>query len=164
MRAWQERLAGDGLKIGLVWGGNPKHPREHLRTIPLTELARLTTVAGTHFYSLQKGPASAQIRSLPPGVVLTDLAGWLTDFAETAAAIANLDLIITSDTSVAHMAGALAKPVWILLHNMADWRWLLDREDSPWYPTARLFRKSPAEGWSAVVGRIREEVERLAGR
>ncbi len=158
---WSRRLQGRGLRIGLAWGGNPKHSRERTRSIPLAELAPLTAIEGTVFYSLQKGAAAAQIRELPPGVTVIDLDAEQKDFADTAAIVANLDLVISIDTSVAHLVGALGKPLWVLLHQRPDWRWLLGREDSPWYPTARLFRKSATEDWRSVVHRLRQEIEKL---
>lgn len=159
---WSQRLKGNELRVGVAWAGNPKHPREGMRSIKLAELALLTAVEGTRFYSLQKGSAAAPVRELPPGVVVIDLDAEQKDFADTAAIVANLDLVISIDTAVAHLAGALGKPLWVLLHHAPDWRWLLGREDSPWYPTARLFRKSTAEDWQAVVQRMRHEMERLA--
>ena len=159
---WSERLQGSELRVGVAWAGNSKHPRESMRSIPLAALAPLTAVEGTRFYSLQKGPAAAQIRGLPSRMMVIDLDAEQKDFADTAAIVANLDLVISIDTSVAHLAGALGKPVWVLLHHVPDWRWLLCREDSPWYPTARLFRKSVIEDWQAVVHRLRDEIEKLA--
>jgi Flp pilus assembly protein TadD len=159
--AWANKLAGKDLRIGLAWGGDPKHTRERVRSIRLAELAPLTAIAGTRFYSLQKGPAAAQIREIPAGMEIVDLDAEQKDFADTAAIVANLDLVISIDTSVAHLAGAMGKPVWVLLHHAPDWRWMLDREDSPWYPTARLFRKSAGEGWDAVVERVGMEIEKL---
>jgi Flp pilus assembly protein TadD len=158
---WSQRLQGTELRVGVAWAGNPGHSRDSMRSIRLAELAPLTAVEGTQFYSLQKGAAAAQIRDLPPGMTVVDLDPELKDFADTAAIVANLDLVISVDTSVVHLAGALGKPVWVLLHQAPDWRWLLDRQDSPWYPTMRLFRKSAAEDWQAVVHRLRDEVDKL---
>ena len=111
-------------------------------------------VPGTTFYSLQLGPGSEQVKQLPPDVRLIDLAAELHDFADTAAIVANLDLVISVDSSVAHLAGAMGKPVWILLNKGCDWRWFLERQDSPWYPTARLFRQTTAGGWQDVVNLV----------
>jgi tetratricopeptide (TPR) repeat protein len=153
-QAWRRRLEGTTRRIGLVWGGNPGMHRDRLRSIPLELLLPLINVPGTSFYSLQIGPGSEQAKELPPDVRLTDLAPELNDFSETAAIVANLDLVISVDTSVAHLAGAMGKPVWIMLNKGCDWRWFLQREDSPWYPTARLFRQTTAGGWQEVVNRL----------
>jgi tetratricopeptide (TPR) repeat protein len=161
VEAWQQRLQGNALRIGLVWGGNPTFPHERWRSIPLEQLAPLTNIEDTIFYSLQVGPAARQAKQLGSRVRLIDLQGELKDFADTAAVVTNLHLVISIDTAVAHLAGALAKPVWILLHLSADWRWLLDREDSPWYPTARLFRQSTLGNWRDVVGRVEQELRKL---
>lgn len=157
--AWAQKLSGNSMRIGLAWAGNPKHPRESMRSIPLAALAPLSLIEGTSWYSLQKGPSAMQVGSLPPGHRIVDLDAEQRDFADTAAIVANLDLVISIDTSVAHLAGALGAPVWVLLHHFPDWRWLTNRDDSPWYPSARLFRKSAAEDWNAVVDRVRREIE-----
>jgi tetratricopeptide (TPR) repeat protein len=155
---WRQRLQGDTRRIGLTWSGNPSHHRDRLRSIPLQQLGPLLNVAGTTFYSLQVGAGREQLKDLPPGARLIDLGGELKDFADTAAIISNLDLVISIDTAVAHLAGALGKPVWILLNKGCDWRWFLDREDSPWYPTARLFRQTTAGEWQEVVNRVEREL------
>ena len=156
--AWRERFQGDTRRVGLAWGGNPSHHRDRLRSIPLEQLLPLMKIEGTTFYSLQPGPGSEQVKQLPPGVRLVDLATELKDFSDTASMVANLDLVISVDSSVAHLAGAMGKPVWILLNKGCDWRWFLEREDSPWYPTARLFRQTTPGGWQEVVDRIEREL------
>jgi tetratricopeptide (TPR) repeat protein len=153
--------ANAGLRVGLVWSGSPRHTRDPQRSIPLSQLCALTEILGTTFYSLQKGPAAKDLLNMPIDMNLVDLSGYLNDFADTAAAIANLDLVITVDTAVAHLAGALGKSVWILLTRNPDWRWLLDREDSPWYPTARLFRQDKASDWHSVIDRVHTELQQL---
>jgi hypothetical protein len=151
------------LRVGLAWGGSPSHALDSRRSIPLEQLAPLTQVRGTTFYSLQMGPAAQQVKPLEAHVNLIDLQDEQKDFADTAAIVAHLDLVISVDTSVVHLAGAMGKPVWVLLHNSADWRWLLAREDSPWYPTARLFRQSEHGKWQDVIARVeRELLERAA--
>ena len=148
--AWKSKLDGcAGKRIGLAWSGNPKHSRNKARSIPVEKLAALTEVPGVSFISLQKDCAT-----LPDSPKLLDLTADLTDFSQTAALIANLDLVITVDTAVAHLAGAMGKPVWILVTALPDWRWLLGREDSPWYPSARLFRQETAGNWGGVVARV----------
>lgn len=158
--AWRHRLEGNTRRIGLVWGGNPGMQRNRLRSIPLELLIPLMKMPGTTFYSLQLGPGSEQVKRLPPDVRLIDLAAELKDFADTAAIIANLDLVISIDSSVAHLAGALGQPVWVMLNKGCDWRWFLEREDSPWYPTARLFRQPTVGGWQEVVNRIEQELRK----
>ncbi len=161
VQAWSQRLKPEGLRIGIAWAGNPKHSRDRQRSLALSLLAPLTQIKGTTFYSLQKGAAAAQLRDLPATMPVIDLDSGMKDFADTAAVVANLDLVISVDTAPAHLAGAMGKPVWILLHCMPDWRWLLDREDSVWYSTARLFRQTSPDDWQPVIDRLRLEVERL---
>ena len=121
-------------------------------------LAPLVALPGIDFISLQKGAREADAQALRRCGNVIDIATELEDFADTAAVISLLDLVITVDTSVAHLAGSLGKPVWILLPVAVDWRWLLDREDSPWYPTARLFRQASAGDWPGVIARVRQEL------
>jgi tetratricopeptide (TPR) repeat protein len=154
VEAWRERLQKNTRRIGLAWAGNPGHSRDRLRSISLEQLTPLLNVEGTTYYSLQFGAGAEQMKLLPPGVRLIDLGDELKDFANVAAIVANLDLVISIDSAVAHLAGALGKPVWILLNKGCDWRWFLGREDSPWYPTARLFRQSAPGEWLEVVKRI----------
>jgi tetratricopeptide (TPR) repeat protein len=162
--AWGQRLAGNSLRIGLAWGGSPNFPHERWRSIPLEQLAPLTNLAGTTFYSLQMGPQASQVKQLGSRVQIIDLQDEQEDLADTAAIVANLGLVISIDTSVAHLAGAMSKPVWILLQKSPDWRWLLDREDSPWYPTARLFRQSTLGNWQDVVARVDGELRELVAK
>jgi tetratricopeptide (TPR) repeat protein len=164
VEAWGERLRGKSLRVGLAWGGNPNHPHELWRSIPLEQLAPLTIVEGATFYSLQLGAAARQTQQLGSRVHLIDLQDKQRDFADTAATVSQLDLVISVDTSVAHLAGAMGKPVWILLNNSPDWRWLLERADSPWYPTARLFRQSTFGDWCGVVARVERELRGLVAK
>jgi tetratricopeptide (TPR) repeat protein len=151
---WKSRIGSGprGLKVGLVWAGRPKHRRDKQRSIPLTHFEPLTKLEGIDFFSLQKGEAARQ--PAPAGLKLIDYTDDLHDFADTAGLIANLDLVIAVDTAVAHLAGAMGKPVWALLPFFPDWRWLMDREDSPWYPTMRLFRQKTAGDWSGVIQNV----------
>jgi tetratricopeptide (TPR) repeat protein len=156
---WQKRLAAPGaIKVGLVWAGNPKHSNDMRRSLELKALAPLTAVPGTSFVSLQVGPRAADARKAP---AVRDLSKQLTDFTETAAAVAALDLVITVDTSVAHLAGSLGKPVWVLLPWVTDWRWMFEREDNPWYPTMRLFRQKRGESYARIIGVMAEELARV---
>ena len=159
---WSARLRTGLPAVGLVWAANPTYTNNAARSIPAALLARIVQLPGIRCWGLQVGPAAAET---PAGV--ENLAGDLIDFAETAALIGQLDLVITVDTAVAHLAGSLGKPVWVLLAYASDWRWLLDRTDSPWYPSMRLFRqKSPGE-WPGVVDRVIGELSAgpgLSGR
>jgi Flp pilus assembly protein TadD len=155
---WQKELANDGhrLKVGLAWAGRPTHANDRNRSLGLGAFAPLALARNVKFYSLQKGQASQQARTPPDGMELVDRTGELNDFADTAALIANLDLVISVDTAVVHLAGAMGKPVWTLLPFAPDWRWLMDREDSPWYPTMRLFRQPARGDWTSVMTRVAE--------
>jgi len=158
------RLTGDpgSLKVGLVWSGNPSHSNDHNRSIRLERLRPLTEVSGVRLFSLQREPRPEDVEALrDPGLGIADLGPELGDFRDTAAFLSALDLLITVDTSVAHLSGALARPTWIALPLIPDWRWLLEREDSPWYPTARLFRQTARGDWDTVIGRIAIELARF---
>jgi hypothetical protein len=120
----------------------------------LTDFAPLVDAPGVNFFSLQKGDAAEQLHSTPDGLAITDWTEQLQDLSDTAALMDALDLVITVDTSVAHLAGALGKPVWVLLPFAPDWRWMLDRSDSPWYPTMRLFRQPQARDWRSPVEQV----------
>ncbi|MEO5372838.1 MAG: tetratricopeptide repeat-containing glycosyltransferase family protein [Alphaproteobacteria bacterium] len=150
---------GRPLKVGLVWAGGGAHDRDHLRSLCLADLAPLALVRDVLFVSLQKGPAADQASAPPSGMALLTLD--IDDFADTAAIVAALDLVITVDTSVAHLAGAMARPVWVLLPLRPDWRWLENREDNPWYPTARLFRQRHRDDWTDVVARVARQLEHV---
>jgi tetratricopeptide (TPR) repeat protein len=160
VQAWEERLGiRDKLRVGLVWSGNPKHKNDASRSIALRLLTRILDVDAT-FISLQKDPKSDD-RALLAEIDIVDLTAHLTDFAETAALVGCLDLVITVDTSVAHLAAALGCPTWILLAYPPDYRWLLGRDDSPWYPTVRLFRQTKTRDYATVLDRVRDELLKL---
>ena len=160
--AWAERLGAPcGPRIGLAWTGRPTHPNDMRRSLALERLLPLTDAASCQFVALQK-PVPARDEAVMarfPG--LTDLSAALTDFAETAALIANLDLVVTIDSAVGHLAGALGKPAWVMLAKAADWRWMLTRTDTPWYPTLRLFRQQTP---GAMGCRDRRSRQRAAER
>ena len=161
---WKAKIAvAEGeFKIGLAWAGRPTHGDDRDRSISLRDFAALAATSRATFFSLQKGEASAQAANPPPGMKLIDFTAEIHDFADTAALIANLDLVITIDSAVAHLAGAMGKPVWVLLPFAPDWRWMLDREDSPWYPTMRLFRQPTRGDWNAAMGRMAEMLREQA--
>lgn len=163
--AWTARLSGPpGLRVGLVWAGNPRFPGDRLRSPRLDGLAPVLDVPGVRFFGLQVGDGRRDLGTveLPPG--FTDLGPALTDFAETAAVMSCLDLVISSCTAPAHLAGALGRPVWLVLPAAPDWRWLLGRSDSPWYPTARLFRQTRPGAWAEVAGRLAAALTAKAAR
>jgi hypothetical protein len=146
-------LEGSGLKVGLVWSGSATHINDRNRSIPLQLLAPLAR-SGVQFHSLQVGEAAAEAQRAPADLRLIDMSEAIRDFADTAGIIAALDLVISVDTAVAHLAGAMGKLVWLLLPFPSDWRWMLDREDSPWYPTMRLFRQQRTGDWGQVIRRV----------
>jgi tetratricopeptide (TPR) repeat protein len=139
------------LKVGVVWRGNPQHENDLWRSVPLTLLTPLLDVPGAAFFSLQVGKAASEREAAPWRERITDLGPRLTDFAATASAVAALDLVITVDTAVAHLAGALGKPAWLLIAQGNDWRWLHERSDSPWYPSMRLFRQDKHRDWQPAI-------------
>ncbi len=143
------------LKVGLVWSGNPENPYNRFRTIPLTHLLPLAEIPGIHLYNLQKDPSPADLELLAAHPEIWDLREQLTDFVHTAALINQLDLVISVDTAITHLAGALGKPVWLLLPYAPDWRWMLKRQDSPWYPTLRLFRQPSQGDWASVMEQVK---------
>jgi tetratricopeptide (TPR) repeat protein len=156
VQAWEERLGRhDRLRVGLVWSGNPNHGNDHNRSLPLRALAPIFDVDAT-FVSLQKDPRPADKATLLERTDIVDLTAHLTDFTETAVLVSCLDLVITVDTSVAHLAAVLGCPTWILLPYTPDYRWLLDRDDSPWYPSARLFRQTKTRDYGEVLNRVRD--------
>ncbi len=162
---WQTRLNQDrNFKIGIVWAGNPSFSNYHTRSCSLSDFDALAEINGLSFYSLQKGAVSTE--SIAASMLkITDFKSELNDFADTASVISNLDLIISTDTAVVHLAGAIGRPVWALLHSAPDWRWWLKRTDSPWYPGMRLFRQSKLNDWTVVFNQVKEallqEVDKL---
>ena len=157
---------GRSFKIGLAWQGNPEFRDDRDRSVPLRSFAPLARVPGVQLISLQKGPGTDQLRDLGGKFAVLDLADRLDEeagpFMDTAALIKNLDLVICSDTAVPHLAGALGVPVWVALSMVPDWRWLLDRDDSPWYPTMRLFRQKRKGHWDDIFKRMAEELKTLS--
>ncbi|MGB8031210.1 MAG: tetratricopeptide repeat protein [Terracidiphilus sp.] len=144
----------DGIRVGLAWAGNRKYKADAARSMRLKTLVPLLRAVDANWISLQKGEAAGQLASLPADVCVLDGSSGERDLAEAAALMATLDLVITTDTCIAHLAGAMGKPVWILLPHLADWRWMDVTERTPWYPTARLFRQRVAGDWAEVVERV----------
>jgi tetratricopeptide (TPR) repeat protein len=158
---WRERIARlPGPRIALVWSGSAAHPNDRNRSIALTRLAPLFEEQGS-FISLQRDLRPGEAETLAKFPNITDVAAELDDFEDTAAVVSLCDLVIAVDTAVAHLAGAMGKPVWLLIPFQPDWRWLLDRDDSPWYPTARLFRQPAPGDWESVVATVKEELAKL---
>ena len=162
VEAWRDRLASvAGFKVGIAWQGNPHHKWDRWRSVPLTAFAPLAELPGVRLVSLQQGPGSEQLRAGKARFPVTELGerwGASSAWADTAAVMASLDLVVTVDTAPAHLAGALGVPVWVPLPTLVDWRWLLDRDDSPWYPTMRLFRQRQLGEWEPVFARMAAEL------
>jgi tetratricopeptide (TPR) repeat protein len=146
---WRERLSGSGKRVGLVWAGNPKHNNDANRSMRLADLAPLLALDGIRFFGLQKGERAGD--APPTGAAFTALSDEIEDFVDSAAIVSGLDLLISVDTSIVHLAGALARPAWVMLPVAPDWRWQLERTDSPWYPTLRLFRQPGPAGRPQLV-------------
>jgi hypothetical protein len=162
---WKSRIQYNHakLKIGLVWAGDPKHFIIR-RSCTLDILKPLTECKDITFYSLQKGEASKQTKKQMEDMGIIDYTEDIKDFSDTAALIENFDLVISIDTAVAHLAGALGKPVWTLLSFSPDWRWLINQEDSPWYPTMRLFRQPSLGDWESVIAKVKGDLLELLYR
>ena len=153
----------NGLKVGLVWAGKPSHKNDRNRSLDFESLVGLLGLEDIFFFSLQFGPRGGDMRVAGCDGLITDLSASIKDFADTAIVLEALDLLITVDTSPAHLAGALGKPVWVLLPYVPDWRWLLDRDDSPWYPSLQLFRQDRPNDWSKPLRRLAEALKTCAG-
>jgi hypothetical protein len=156
--SWTESESTQPLRVGLAWAGNPRYKADRHRSMHLESLFPLLRTPGITWVSLQKGAAAEQLARLPVDVFVWDGCSRDCDLAETAALVATLDLIITTDTCIAHLAGAMGKPVWILLPHLSDWRWMQQIETTPWYPTARLFRQRTPGDWAEVQERIIAEL------
>ncbi len=152
------------IKVGIVWAGNPKHPRDRKRSCPVELFLSLADIPGVSLYSLQLGPQGGDLRQPETGTTVNDLAGSICDFADTAGIVARLDLVITVDTAVAHLAGGLGHPTWVLIPFSPDWRWLLNSEDTPWYPSMRLFRQKMIGDWPEVFARVSDALRLFVER
>ena len=164
---WRARIGEHGFKIGICWQGNPAGKADRGRSMPLAQLAPLAQIPGVRLISLQTHFGLDQLQQLPPGMSVEqlgeDYATGPDSFVDAAVAMHCVDLVVTTDTAPAHLAGALARPCWVLLMHVPDWRWMIEREDSPWYPHTRLFRQSERGNWEAPVRKLTEELRRLAG-
>ena len=163
VQKWRNKIVSENsdFRIGVAWSGNPAKATDRYRSCPLQFFQPIAGMEDITLYSLQKGEASQQAREFPESVKLVDFTDEIHDFLDTASFIENLDLVITVDTAVAHLAGALGKPVWILLPFVPDWRWMKDREDSPWYPTMRLFRQPSIGDWQSVISQVEEALKKF---
>jgi Glycosyltransferase family 9 (heptosyltransferase) len=155
---WTETLGSGGFKVGIVWQGNPVFKNDRRRSVPIENFAPLAAIPGVRLISLQAIHGLDQLTRLPAGMAVETLGAKVTDnpegLDEIAAVMANLDLVVTSDTAAAHLAGALGRPAWVALSHDPDWRWLRDRADSPWYPSMRLFRQQRPGDWPGVFAKI----------
>jgi tetratricopeptide (TPR) repeat protein len=159
---WRERLPQSPLpRVGIAWAGNPAFKGDRDRSIGLPRLQPLLSAPGVEFFSLQKDLRPGDREALRDHPAVIHLGDAIEDFSDTAAIVSLLDLVISSDTSIVHLAGAMGKPVWILLQCAADWRWLVERADSPWYPTARLFRQPVIDDWESVLRQVEAELATL---
>jgi tetratricopeptide (TPR) repeat protein len=156
-RQWRERLPRDTFNVGIAWSGKTTHVNDHNRSMTL-DTFRAIEVPGCRFVTVQPQLRDVDAATLAAWPQALDFGSELRDFADTAALVEALDLVISVDTGVAHLAGALARPLWILLPHAPDWRWMLEREDTPWYPTARLYRQSSARDWAGVLARVRNDL------
>ncbi|NES69532.1 MAG: glycosyltransferase family 9 protein, partial [Okeania sp. SIO2D1] len=157
-------ISNPEYKVGIVWAGSPTHKNDHNRSCKLTDFSPILQVPGVKFYSLQKGEATKELAQLSSNIQIEDMSSQLNNYADTATVINQLDLVISVDTSVAHLAGALGKPVWTLLCFNPDWRWLQEIENTPWYPTMKLFRQSQSREWEEVVEKVKAELWEMMGK
>jgi len=158
---WHNKINTDTFKIGIVWAGNPTHGNDHNRSCTLNNFIQLAKIKNVKLFSLQKGPGIEQIKNWPEDMELINIGQKFEDFTDTAAAIENMDLTISVDTSVIHLAGAMGKTAWALIPYESDWRWMLNRQDSLWYPTIRLFRQKQYGNWEELFHRVADRVENL---
>jgi len=156
---WRERLVGDGFKVGIVWAGGPKNPNDRNRSCRLRQFESIANISGIRLIGIQKGKAAEQVKDLLPGMEVINYGPELDDFTDTMALIENLDLIIAVDTAVAHLAGAMGKPIWLILTFAHHWPWLLNRTDSPWYPNMRIYRQKKKGDWASVFDRVGKDLQ-----
>jgi hypothetical protein len=164
---WREKIGTQGFKIGLCWQGNPKGRIDEGRSIPLDKYCPLASVPGVRLISLQRTHGLEQLEHLPAGMTVETLGDFDTGndaFVDTAAIMKGLDLVITSDTAIPHLAGALGVPAWVALKHVPDWRWMLERIDSPWYRSVKLFRQAKPGDWDSVVAAMVDSLQRLVRR
>lgn len=161
---WSAKLAGPEFKVGVIWAGRPTHGNDHNRSCRLERFAVLAGIEGVRLYGLQKGAGAEQVEEMSDKMGIMNIGAQFEDFADMAGAIENLDLVVSVDTAGLHLAGAMGKPIWALLPFAPDWRWMLHRQGSPWYPTMRLFRQKKWGWWEEVFQRVAEELRILVGK
>jgi ADP-heptose:LPS heptosyltransferase len=158
---WRKKITAPDFKVGIVWAGSPTHGHDRYRSCPLKYFAPLSQIDGVQLYGLQKGDAAGQMDQQAETIQIVNISKDFADFTDTAAAIENMDLVISVDTSVLHLAAAMGKQVWALLAYSPEWRWMLDRKNSPWYPTMRLFRQKKLKDWQGLFKQVTEELQIL---
>jgi len=164
LEAWRNRVGGGGMNVGIVWKGSRKHKRDGWRSPGLTALAPLFEIEGVNWFSLQKDDGRDDLATASLDNRIENLGSDFGTFTDAAAAASHLDLVISPDTAAAHLAGALARPVWLMLPHASEWRWFADRDDSPWYPTMRLFRQPSFGDWAGVVTEVTDALKDLVGK
>jgi hypothetical protein len=158
VKYWREQLSSyERPLVAVVWAGRPTHTNDANRSMTLDMIAPLA-IPGVSLLSIQKGPTEAAALNPPAGMKLATLSPMIANFEDTAAILSEIDLLISVDSSPVHLAGALGKPAWVMLPRLPDWRWLLEREDTPWYPTVRLFRQNTPRDWKEVIERVAKEL------
>ena len=163
VKRWEDIIGQrNALRVGIIWSGSPTHTNDHNRSIALSRLAALENL-GVRLFSLQNEVTAEDERVLAANKQILHFGSELKDFSDTAALVSLMDLVISVDTAVAHLAGALGKIVWILLPFTPDWRWLIDRKDSPWYPTARLIRQPKLGDWDSVIDKVKRDLSKFFG-
>ncbi len=163
-QVWRNRIVRKDLTVGIVWAGGPAHRNDRNRSCTLADFAPLAEIDGIQLYGLQKGNGLRQWDMSSTEIIAANIGEEFEDFTDTAAAIENMDLVVSVDTAVLHLAGAMGKPVWALLPFAPDWRWMLERQDTPWYPTMRLFRQKSPGCWPDVFADVKKELQVLAGK
>jgi hypothetical protein len=158
---WRHRISPQEFRVGIVWKGSPSHANDRNRSCQLEQFLPLMKISGIQWYGLQKGPGAEEANRIGSPFMIDNLAEELEDFSDTAAVIDNLDLLISVDTAVVHLAGAMGKTVWTLLPFAPDWRWQLNRNDSPWYPSMRLYRQPARGDWASVFGQVEGDLRQL---
>jgi hypothetical protein len=162
---WKRFFETDhNFRVGIAWAGRPTHANDHNRSATLASFAPLLQTSGVTFYSLQKEVGDRPAVAVPVGMKLIDLGPRLADFNVTAAVISNLDLVISVDTAIVHLAGAIGRPVWNLLPRCPDWRWMMKRSDTPWYPTMRLFRQKNRRDWATQMSEVAQALNALVAQ
>jgi hypothetical protein len=161
IKAWRNQFTHPAFSVGIVWQGSPSHANDRNRSCPLEQFLPLVKIPGIQWYGLQKGPGAEEVHQIESQFMIDNLGEDFDDFSDTAAVLENLDLLISVDTAVVHLAGAMGKTVWTLLPYAPDWRWQRNRDDSPWYPTMRLYRQPARGDWASVFQQVEGDLRQL---